>query len=172
MKVNITHSTEKRSRTLYYVNCRVNFSEEEKAVIRARTLGDHTVAFETGWLNMSPDAFTAIPTFLLDKGPRLFGVLAVVTFFVTPLITPFPFLVCLCACGYLWYSRRKAMKGLQATERTELKIKDIVGKPFNLSSASSAAIPPMEQEIADNLTYVKSLITATTVAPTEKVFEL
>ncbi len=61
VKVHIDHSSVKRNHVIYYVTANVQFSEEEKAVIRARTLGDHSIAFQTGYLNAPPQAFTNAP---------------------------------------------------------------------------------------------------------------
>ena len=56
MQVSITRTEVKRRNLLHYVNCAVEFSEEERAIIRARSLTDNKLLLEKGPVNFPPDA--------------------------------------------------------------------------------------------------------------------
>ena len=63
MKITIEHSDVKRRQgTLYNVKCAIGFNEEEKAIIRERSLGGNKFGFEHGYVNppRTPTALSAL----------------------------------------------------------------------------------------------------------------
>lgn len=173
MKVNLTHSTVKKKDILYYVNCDVQFSEEEKAIIRARTLGEHTLDFQSGFLNLPPEASTSTPPWLMDYGPRILGLFAVIALFGTiGGVSPVFCVLFVIGAIALRIMRGQFVTAVGKMEKSELKIKEILVKPFTLCSMSSLAIPNMEREIQEKLTILKDMLSVSAEPATAKSFEL
>jgi len=174
VKVNITHSNVKRNSVIYYVTANDQFSEEEKAVIRARSLGNHTFTFQTGLLNVSPYAFTNAPLGLIRLASRILAIFAVIFLFAMDYIkNPLPFLIFAIGSFALFLYRRRADKALEkAQTRQELKVKDIVTAPFSICTDDTTKLPAIEQEITDTLRTLKGFITLTAEAPVARTVEI
>ena len=172
MKVNIDHSSVKRNVMIYYVTVNVQFSEEEKAVIRARNLGDDVLTFQTGLLNMPPQAFTNAPLVVIQVASRLMAFFGILFFFFVEFIGPWPFLICLIGAPALFFYRKHIERAQKNLDKQELKVKDIVAAPFTLCTHTLAYVPDIEQEVTDKLRTVKDLIVRVTEAPKAKTVEI
>ena len=172
MKVDIEHSTVKRNQEIYYVAATVQFSEEEKAIIRARGIGERLFVFESGLINMPPEAFSSAPLGVIRLATRLMGIGAVIFFFVAPFITPFPFIICLIGALTLFFYRKKIERAQNRIDKQELPVKEMVKGPFSVCTLNSLQIPPIEHEITANLKILKDMIVQSTEAPTPKTVKI
>ena len=168
MKVSITHSEVKRQNTLYYVHCQVDFNEEEKAIIRERSLYDQTLSFD-GNVNYPPGAETSIQPWFLQTAARiLFLVGLAATFFNANLAA-----VCwIAAAGCFFYRKNMERDQTRGLEH-DISIRKIMQGPFSVCGFNNpVATQVHEDEIRKQLEVLKGFLTASSSLPMPKTFEL
>jgi hypothetical protein len=175
MRVTIEHREQASSvtggRKDCYIDCTVNFSEEERAIIKARDL------YRDGFTVRSA---TPLPTqsALLGAGlMRPVGVIMMVTGVVwgiagggTP--TGLLFFGGLGVAVYGWLRTRKQDRRLENSEQ-EITIKGLLAKPtFTVHAFNPAAAKGIEQRIRDDLAALKNLIADSADIRAKQAFEL
>ena len=105
MKITIEHSDVKRRQgTLYNVKCAIGFNEEEKAIIRERSLGGNKFGFEHGYVNHPENADSPVSPGMLSVGARLLVLVGLPFMYFGPPIA----MLCWIGAGGLFFYRRKS----------------------------------------------------------------
>jgi hypothetical protein len=154
-----------------YVDCTVNFSEEEQAIIKARDLYREGFTVRTS---------TPLPSRTAVFGAGLMRPVGIVMMVVgaiwglagggTP--TGLLFFVGLGLVVYGWLRVRKQDNRMEHSEQ-DVTVKQLLGRPtFTVHAWNPAAAKSIEQDIRDNLVALKSLIQNSAELQTAQTFEL
>jgi hypothetical protein len=154
-----------------YIDCTVNFSEEERAIIKERDLYREGFSVRTS---------TPLPpkTSLLGTGlMRLAGPLMMVVGFVWGLAgggtpTGLLFFGGLGFTIFGWLRSRKEDKRIETSEQ-QITIKQLLSQPtFTVHGWNPAAAKGLEETIREHLLELKSLIQNSAQLPATQTFEL
>ncbi len=154
-----------------YVDCTVNFSEEEQAIIKTRELYREGFSVRTS---------TPLPSKTALFGAGLMRPIGIVMMVVgavwgiagggTP--TGLLFFVGLGLVVYGWLRVRKQDNRLENSEQ-DVTVKQLLGKPtFTVHAWNPAAAKGIEQDIRDNLVTLKGLIQDSAELQATQTFEL
>jgi len=154
-----------------YVDCTVNFSEEEQAIIRARDL--YREGFSVRTSTPLPKAGSMLGTGLM----RSVGPIMIVVGVIWGLAgggTPTG-LLAIGGIGlviYGWLRLRKEDRRLESSEQ-EVTVKQLLGTPtFSVHAWNPAAAKGIEEGIRENLVALKSLIQNSAQLQATQTFEL
>ena len=154
-----------------YVDCTVNFSEEEQAIIRARDL--YSEGFSVRTSTPLPKAGSMLGTGLMRSvGPIMIvvGVIWGIAGGGTP--TGLLFFGGLGFVLYGWLRSRKEDKRLESSEQA-VTVKQLLGKPtFTVHAWNPAAAKGIEEGIRENLVALKSLLQNSVQLQAKQTFEL
>lgn len=180
MRVTIEHREETAgvtgNRRNYFVDCDVTFSEEERAIIKARDLYQH---------NFVLPAATPIPTkseFYGYPVLRVIGRLMIVVGFVWGIVTAFqtngsslPGPMFFAGIGieiFAWLKTRKVDKRLdQPEQRITLRMLLNDGR-FTVHASDPAAAKEVEEQIRVSLAGIKLTISGSAEISSRQTFEL
>lgn len=179
MRVTMEHREEiagiRRDRINYFVDCTVQFSEEEKAIVRIRKL-EHQF-FSVGPPN--PDLllseilkldivrgiaklsyFTAIPYGIIGflNGWRSSGDIAT-------LMLLGGIIVDIAGFFFLLLQKNKSKK---ATNEQNISIQKLLEGPFSVYAPNIPAVEEIEQDITNNLRAIKNLLTGSLEQPSRR----
>ena len=180
MRVTIENREEKTGVTgnarKYYVDCTVEFSEEEKAIIKARDLSAHS--FEIGAAEAFPSHVAYVGSGVLYTA----GILLVLVGFFGSIYVMFAQLRTTffgyCFFGgiglaiYSWLQGRKQDKRIQNPDQT-VRIRDLLTKGrFTVNAINPAYLKAIEDDIRSHLLTTKALIQESAEITTKQTFEL
>lgn len=154
-----------------YVDCAINFSEEERAIIKARDL--YAQGFEVRTSTPLPSQPSMLGTGLM----RGLGPLMMVGGFVWGLAgggtpTGLLFFAGLGFTVYGWVRSRKEDKRFESSEQ-QITIKQLLNKPsFTVHVWNPAAAKGIEEDIRQNLIALKNLIQDSAQLQAKQTFEL
>jgi hypothetical protein len=180
MRVTIEHREETAgvtgSRRNYFVDCAVTFSEEERAVIKARDLYQH---------NFVLPAATPIPTkseFYGYPVLRVVGRLMIVAGFFWGIVTAFqtngsslPGPIFFAGIGieiFAWLKTRKVDKRLDQSEQRIMLRKLLNDGRFAVYAVDPGAAKIVEEQIRAGLASIKQTIQSSTEISSRQTFEL
>lgn len=154
-----------------YVDCTVNFSEEEQAIIKARDL--YREGFSVRTATPLPKQSSMLGTGLMRAvGPimMIVGVIWGLAGGGTP--TGLLFFGGLGFVIYGWLRSRKEDRRLETSEQ-EVTVKQLLGRPtFTVHAWNPAAAKGIEETIRDNLVALKGLIQNSAQLQATQTFEL
>jgi hypothetical protein len=168
MKVTVTHTEVKRRNLLHYVNCSVEFSETEKAIMRERSLTGNSLVFEKGQVNYPPEAD--------HDETRMFKAVAALC---AVAVVPFMFIsstaamCCLVGAIALFIVSRNMGKIQASSYQHEVQVKDLIaGKPFSVVGYDAVQATNIDAEIREVLEGFKRYLTISAETPRPQTFEL
>lgn len=171
MRVTIEHfDVKRRQGTLYNVKCSVGFNEEEKAIIRERSLGPNIFGFDHGYVNHPVEADSPVSPGILKVGSRLlFFIGLVFTFFAPPLAA----LCWACSAGLFFY-RKSFEKKLNKVGRETITLAEVMRDgSFTVTTFDSPIeARKIDEEIRTGLEGLKALLAASTEVPKVASFEM
>jgi hypothetical protein len=154
-----------------YVDCTVNFSEEEQAIIKARDL--YREGFSVRTATPRPKRSAMLGTGLM----RAVGPIMIVVAVIWGLAgggTPTALLV-FAGIGFVvygWLRSRKEDQRFESSEQ-EVTVKQLLSKPtFTVHAWNPAAAKGIEEGIRENLVALKSLIQNSAQLQATRTFEL
>ena len=154
-----------------YVDCRVEFSEEEKAIVKTRDLYGDGFTIRTS--TPLPRGGSMLATGLMRSVGPLMMVVGVVWGIAgggTP--TGFLFFGGLGLAIYGWLRGRREDTRLETNEQ-QITIKRLLSNPdFTVHAWNPAAAKGIEQDIRENLVALKNLIQNSAQLQTKQTFEL
>ncbi len=181
MRVTIQHREETSGLTGKhkdcYVDCKVEFGEEERAIIKARDLDTDGFTIR---------ASTPLPTktqFLSTNLMRVIGRFAIIggvvymiySSFAHPATEPLGGLLFVIGIGveiYGWMRARKEDKRFESSEQ-QVTIKQLLTNPtFTVHAGNPAAAKAIEQDIREELTAMKRVIQNSAELQATQTFEL
>lgn len=181
MRVTIEHREESAGLTgstkHHYVDCRVEFSEEEKAIIKARDLNNHN--FTVGPATPISSGAAFVGSGALNSLGRLGVIGGFVLGFLSPLIggasgTIAGWCIFLGAIAWIYAAVVMRRQEKRVTDPDQIiKLKDLVNRgSFTVYASSPAHAQDIDEEIRSDLTYAKQLITASAEIKAKQTFEL
>lgn len=154
-----------------YVDCTVNFSEEERAIIKERDL--YREGFTVRTSTPLPTGSSMLGTGLM----RFVGPFMIVGGFIWGLAgsgTPAGLIV-FAGIGFViygWFRSRKEDKRLETSEQ-QITIKQLLGTPTFAAHAPNPAVAKViEDDIRENLVGLKNLIQNSAQVQAKQTFEL
>lgn len=154
-----------------YIDCTVNFSEEERAIIRERDL--YNQGFNIRTSTPLPSKGATLGTGLM----RGLGPLMMIAGFVWGLAgggTPTGLLF-FAGAGfaiYGWYRSRREDKRFENSEQ-EITVKQLLNKPaFSVHAWNPAAAKSLDQDLRENLATLKTVIQNSADIQAKQTFEL
>ncbi len=181
MRVTIDHREEaggiSGARRRYYVDCTVQFSEEERAVIKARDLYNHLIRIDAATPPPSKAAY--VGTGFIRVAGRLLIVGGVVLGFADAFARfgaeGLSFLMVLVGIGleiYGWRRGRKQDKRIEQIGQ-EITLRQLISNPrFTVYATDPANAKQIEEEIRAALVTIKQAITHSTELGTRQSFEI
>ena len=181
MRVTIEHREQASGMTgstkHYYVDCAIELTEEEKAIIKARDLYDHN--FTVGPATPVSSKAAYIGSGSLNSLGRLGVIGGVILGVLSPAIggasgTLAGWMLFLGAGFWIYSSMvmRRQDKRLENPDRV-IKLKDLLNNGrFTVYAASPAHAQAIEEDIRASLTNAKQLITASAELKAKQTFEL
>ena len=172
MKITIKHPEAKaRRQTAHYVHCRIEFSQEEQAIIRERTLRENVFAFATGQVDRPPHTYEMIGNGTLLALGFLAFILALGL--ITAGNNPIGTLILFVSLGifiYRWVRQRNILDKFTNT----IPLKNVLEqKSFTVSAVGSPTVADdIEAEVRHELLALKALFTRGAVYPETDTFEL
>ncbi len=171
MKVTIEHSDVKRRQgTLYNVKCALAFNEEERAIIRERSLGGNIFGFEHGFVNHPESADSPVSPGMLRVGARLLFIIGLpLTYFSPPLAT-----LCWAGAAGLFIYRKNLESTLKKVGQDSITLAQVMKDGSFTVSAFGSPIEAqqVEGEIRTGLEGLKNLLTASAEIPKVQSFEM
>ena len=155
VSLDVSHVKQRR-RNLYYTTCRVQFSEEERAIIQQRALFDHRLFFEQGYVDYPQSAGGVIDLAYVQTGARLlFAIGLPLTYFA-------PNGAALCwILAFALFVYRKRMEAIERKSAEQVvTIADILksGSFSVCAFANPLNSKLLEHEIREQLANIKALI--------------
>jgi hypothetical protein len=179
MRVTIEHREEAaglaRQMRNYFVDCAIEFSEEEKAIIKARKLYDHVVT--SGF-------FSPPPTPLSENAPEwlravvapiaaMIGVIVGIQSAFTHAGEGLSFFLLLLGGGTWVYGFLAMRKQDAAAKRQTITIRTIIdGSGFSIYAPSPADAKVIDEDLRDKLVAVKSFVAGSAEIAPKQTFEL
>jgi hypothetical protein len=171
MKVTIEHTDVKRRQgTLYNVTCALVFSEEERAIIRERSLGGNKFAFEHGYVNHPEGADSPVSPQMLRIGSRLLFLIGLpLTYFSPPLAT-----LCWFGAAGLFLYRRNLEGTLGKVGQDSITLAQVLrdGSFTVTAFGSPLEAQQVDAEIRTNLDGLKNMMAASAEIPKVASFEM
>jgi hypothetical protein len=171
MKVTIEHSDVKRRQgTLYNVTCTIRFSEEEKAIIRERSLGGNIFGFEHGYVNHPESADSPVSPGMLRVGARLLFLVGLpFTYFSPPIAT-----LCWAGAAGLFLYRKNLERTLTKVGQDSITLNQVLRDgSFTVSAfGSPVEAQQVDAEMRTGLEGLKNLMTASAEIPQAETFEM
>lgn len=160
----------------HFIDCNVEFSEEEKAIIKRRNLGDLSLKVESDVPSGSGFDAEGIGSGLIQTITRLCVVGGVISIFASPFVKvpeTLPFYLFLIALG-LFIFRKKAERRSDASNNTRvITVRDLLkNSRFTIYGVNPAVAKGMELDLREQLTHAKNVIAASAEVPTKSTFEL
>jgi hypothetical protein len=154
-----------------YVDCTVNLSEEERAIVKERDLYGEGFTVRTS--TPLPSGSSILGTGLM----RFAGPFMIVGSFIWGLagggnLAGFTLFAGIGFVIYGWFRARKEDKRIE-TDEQRITIKQLLNKPaFTVHAWNPAAAKGIEQDIRENLISLKSLIQNSAHIEAKQTFEL
>jgi hypothetical protein len=172
MKVTIDHSDiQKGGRTFYTVRCAVEFNEEEKSIIRERSLSrNNHFGFEHGFVNYPVNAGGPVSPGMVRVGSRLLFLIGLpLTFFSPPLAT-----LCWASAAGLFFYRKSLERTESKAGQTSITLDQVLRDGSFTVTAMGTPLDArqIEEEIHANLEGLKSVLTASAEMPKTRSFEM
>ena len=179
MRVTIEHREETTGVTgkgrNYFVDCAVEFSEEEKAIIRARGLFDH------GFSMLAAEPLPSQVAYVGSGVIRTIGRLLIVVAVVWGIISAFsghgdgptPFLLFL-GIGleiYGWMKGRSQDKRIEAPDQT-ITLGKLMSAGFKVHALDPAQAKAIDEQVRSELARLKALIAESAEVRARQTFEL
>jgi hypothetical protein len=171
MKVTIEHSdVKRRPGTLYNVKCAIGFSEEERAIIRERSLGGNKFGFEHGFVNHPESADSPVSPQMLRVGARLLFLIGLPFTYFSP---PIAMLCWIGAVGLFFY-RKNLESTLSKVGQDSITLAQVLRDgSFTVSAfGSPLEAQQVDAEIRSNLDGLKNMMTASAEIPKVESFEM
>jgi hypothetical protein len=154
-----------------YIDCQVDFSEEERAIIKARDL--YREGFSVRISTPLPKGSSMLGTGLMRSVGPIMIVVGVI-WGIAGGGTPTGILV-FAGVGFVvygWLRSRKEDKRLQTSEQ-EITVKGLLSNPrFTVHAWNPAAAKGLDQDLRDNLAALKQLISNSADIQAKQTFEL
>jgi hypothetical protein len=154
-----------------YVDCTVHFSEEERAIVRARDL--YREGFTVRTSTPLPNRGSMLGTSLMRSvGPIMIIVGVILGLAGGGTLTG---LLVFAGIGFVIYGRLRSRKEDQRFESSEqeVTVKQLLGKPtFTVHAWNPAAAKGIEESIRENVVALKSLIRNSAELQARRAFEL
>lgn len=160
-----------------YVDCSVNFSEEERAIIKARDLYRDGFTIRTSTPLPSKTQFFStnvirIVGLFMAIGGMLRGIYEGLAHVPTNSIGGPMFFIGLGLFIWGWFRTRKEDKRFELSEQ-EITVKQLLTQPtFTVHGWNPAAAKGLEETIRENLVSLKNLIQDSAEVRTKQTFEL
>ena len=151
-----------------YVDVGVQFSEEEKAIIRSRSLEDYFLPFDAG---VAPQTAAG---FLGAGAAKGFGALCIVIAFVSALFNAsFSGYLVFFGIGLVAWGYFSDRKGLKAAVGQDITLKRLLRNPkFSIFAANHAEAQRIEEDIRTKLTVAKNFIMSNAAPATSHSYQL
>lgn len=175
MRVTIEHREEAAgvlgAKRNYFVDTTVDFSEEERAIIKARSLYDHSIP--TGM--SAPPTYSVVPGLLRAAAP-LAGFVGLLIGLASPFTgwgsTLAGYLIVMAigfwVFGFL-YDRRK----VKDFTKDSTRVRDMISnRRFSIYASSPAEAKAVDAGLRENLTNLKALIAGSAEVGGKQTFEL
>lgn len=180
MRVTIEHREESAGLTgatkHHYVDCTVEFSEEERAVIKARDLYNQNFTLKAA--TPVPSQVAYVGSGFLNSLGRLgvlggviMGLLSTVTGGVLGTIAGFSIFAGACLWIYAAMQTRMQDKRINTPEQV-IKLRDLLNGRVTVHASSPAEAHDIEDDIRNALASVKALLTASAELRAKQTFEL
>lgn len=178
MRVTIRHREEETGITgkwrNYFVDCVVEFSEEEKAVIKARSLYDQIVL--TGFLAPPPPPLSRNAPFWLRAIAPLTALTGLVIFIqsmFTKLYDGLGLLLLLIAAGFWVYGFLGEFKQQRSLEEQKVPIRDLLDRGvLTIYAPSPAHAKAIEDDLQQKLSALKALIAGSADMATARTYQI
>jgi len=164
------------ARRRYFIDCTVRFSEEERAIIKARDLYRHDIVVRPDTL--LPSQAASVGTAFMRSGGCLLAIVAVVLGFVSAFTHSGEGLSYLLLAGgiglviYSWRRGRRQDKRLETPEQV-IKLSQLLSDPrFTVHAFDPAHAKSVEEEIRAQLVALKGLLTGSAELRSKQTFEL
>jgi hypothetical protein len=160
-----------------YVDCTVNFSEEERAIIKSRDLYREGFTIRTSTPLPSKTQFFStnvirIVGFFMAIGGLLRGIYEGLAHMPTISIGGPMFFIGLGLFIWGWFRTRKEDKRFESSEQ-DVSVKRLLDKPtFTVHAWNPAAAKAIEDDIRENLATLKSVIQNSAQIQAKQTFEL
>jgi hypothetical protein len=160
-----------------YIDCRVEFNEEERAIVKARDLYREGFSIRTSTPLPSKTQFFG--TNVMRAGGFILAIIGIMRWIYeglahTPTVHVGGLMALLGAVLFIWGSlrTRKEDKRFESSEQ-EITVKQLLGNPsFTVHAWNPAAAKGIEETIRENLAALKSLIQNSAELQTKQTFEL
>jgi hypothetical protein len=171
MKVTFTHSEIKqRRRNLYYVNCQIEFNEEERSVIRERSLSKYFLPINEGSINYPPTADPPINPAYIQSASRYLFMFGIPFLYFNGYVAALLWITA--AALFIYRMRMKSVD--KHSDQHEITIKQIIDD----GSFSACVIDDptgakaVEEEIRTTLAVLKHLIAESAAPAKSQTYEL
>jgi hypothetical protein len=175
MRVTIKHREETRgllqNRREYYVDCQVEFSEEERSIIRERDL------YKDGFAIRTSTPLPSHASFLSTIGMRLVSPFMVIGGIIYGIAGGggLSGLLVFGGIGLFinsWLRMRREDKRF-STDEQFISVKQLLNDPtFTVYAFNPAAAKGLEEDVRENVAYLKHLITSSAEIRDKQTFEL
>jgi hypothetical protein len=174
MRVTIEHREETsgllRNHKECYVDCTVEFSDEERAIIKTRDLYNNSFDIRTSTPMVSDAAFYGFALLRIPARFMIMGGLVCIVLNVEP--WGYLFFVGVPLEIYCWRTWRKQDKRMDSDQQ-RITIKRLLTNPhFTVHAWNAGAAKGVEQEIREHLLDIKGNITTSAQLQTKHTFEL
>lgn len=158
----------------YFVDCKVEFSEEEKAIIQTRSLADRVV-IDALTRAPPPPVLTSGPFWMRLTGPLLVfgGVIVAIQSMFTKSGEGLSFLMLLIGGGF-WFFGAAGMSDREAPqEPVPISVGRLMGQdPVSMYAPDPAAAKALDEQFREGLVGLKQLISASAELRGKETFEL
>jgi hypothetical protein len=175
MRVTIEHREETsgalRNKRDYFVDCAIDFSDEERAIIKARGLHDH--AIPTGLL--AAPSYSMAPAMLRAIAPltALVGFAIWMIWLNTESVRTLGVMMVIGAGAAWLYGLRYHRRKERELSTDNVSVRDIIDKrKFSIWAASPAQAKAADAELRDHLANLKALIMESAEVGGQETFEL
>jgi len=183
MRVTIEHREERAgltgSKRHYFVDCEVHFSEEERAIIKARALFDQSITVES---DVPITQNVVAETFVGNVGSRMLVRLLVLAGIVTAIWSAvdkstmpeaIPLLLFLAALAIFIYRKYAERRSDKSYSERQITVRQLLKEPrFTVFADTPVLAQAYEDSIRDQLVGLKSQIAASAELPKARTFEL
>lgn len=180
MRVTISHREETAGlggqKRNYFVDCEVLFSEEERAIVRRRNLADNYIATESAIPTGSGIADYTWTNTGLRVASRLFvlaGVIVGLVGMFTGGTDGLSMMLLLIALGLFIFRKANERRSDQSYSEQRITVRQLLQNPrFTVYAPNPALAGSYDDAIRDQLTRLKSLISASADIRARETFEL
>ena len=176
MRVTIEHREETtgltQSHKESFIDCKVEFSEEERAIIKARDL--YRESFIVGVATQPPST----GSILGPAAMKFFGPILIIASFIVGFATGsegfsgFMFVLGIGLTIYGWWRSWRVDRRLDTDDQL-ITIRQLLSNPsFTVHALNAGYAKAVEEDIRDHLVSLKTLIQSSTELPAKQTFEL